>query len=101
MKASRNKGGWQGHNVESGWIMIFQYQVDLEGQPVEEREPTKFVRVLIAQLSEDDWSFSGRRGALRRTPTASILRSGAQKLLANPLYLDPTYVLRWRSDRSA
>lgn len=97
VKASRYEGGWQGHNIESGWIMIFQYQVDLETQPVEEREPTKFVRVLIAQLEEEDWGFSGRGAGSRRTITASILRSGMQKLLANPLYLDPTYERQRRS----
>lgn len=91
VKASRNDGGWQGHNVENGWICIFQYQVDRDVEPVEEREPTKFVRVLLAQLDEGDWSFSGRRETSRRTPTASILRSGKAKLLANPVYWDPTY----------
>lgn len=101
VKASRNKSGWQGHNVENGWIMVFQYRLDLQGEPVEKREPTQFVRVLIAQLSEEDWSFSGRAGTSRRTPTASIRRSGAEKLLANPIYLDPTYAPRGRSDRSA
>ncbi len=100
VKASRHKSGWQGHNVESGWIMIFQYQVDIKGEPVEDREPTTFVRVLIAQLGAEDWSFSGRVGASRRTPTASVLRSGVEKLLANPIYLDPTYVPRARSERS-
>ena len=99
VKASRNVSGWQGHNVESGWIMVFQYAVDLETEPVEERQPTKFVRVLIAQLSEGDWGFSGRRETSRRTPTASILRSGREKLLANPLYLDPTYEPRRQSAR--
>ena len=97
VKASRHDGGWQGHNIESGWIMIFQYKIDLETMPPEHREPTQFVRVLIAQLEEQDWSFSGRREGSRRTITASILRSGMQKLLSNPLYLDPTYVPRRRS----
>lgn len=97
VKASRHQGGWQGHNVESGWIMIFQYQVDLETTPVEEREPTRFARVLIAQLDESDWSFSGRREGSRRTITASIRRSGKEKLLANALYLDPTYEPRRRN----
>lgn len=99
VKASRNAGGWQGHNVESGWILIFHYQVDLEAEPVEDRQPTKFARVLLAQLDEVDWSFSGRREGSRRTITASILRSGMEKLLARPLYLDPTYVPRPRSGR--
>jgi hypothetical protein len=99
VKASRHESGWQGHNVESGWIMVFQYQVDLETEPIEYREPTKFVRVLIGQLEEEDWSFSGRREGSRRTITASILRSGMEKLLATPLYLDPTYEPRRRSAR--
>lgn len=101
VKASRYASGWQGHNIESGWIMVCQYQVDLETQPVEEREATRFVRVLIAQLDEADWSFSGRREGSRRTITASILRSGMEKLIANPLYLDPTYAPRRRSARKA
>jgi hypothetical protein len=99
VKASRHDGGWQGHNVESGWIMIFQYQVDLETAPMEDREPTRVVRVLLAQLDEDDWSFSGRREGSRRTITASIRRSGKEKLLANSLYVDPTYAPRSRSAR--
>ncbi len=99
VKASRNDGGWQGHNVEDGWICIFQYQIDSQTEPIEEREPTKFVRVLLAQLDESDWSFSGRRETSRRTPTASILRSGKEKLLSNPVYLDPTYEPRRRSGR--
>ncbi len=100
VKASRHES-WQGHNIESGWIMIFQHQVDTQTQPIENRQPTRFVRVLIAQLQEEDWSFSGRRGTSRRTPTASILRSGKEKLLANPLYLDPTYGPQPRSRQQA
>ena len=99
VKASRNVGGWQGHNVESGWIMIFQYEVDRVTEPVEDREATRFVRVLLAQLDETDWSFSGRREGSRRTITASILRSGMEKLEAGALYLDPTYVPARRSGR--
>jgi hypothetical protein len=99
VKASRHSSGWQGHNVESGWIMIFQYQLDIETQPMEQRDPTTFVRVLLAQLKETDWSFSGRGEGSRRTITASILRSGMEKLLATPLYLDPTYEPRRRSGR--
>jgi len=98
VKTSRNES-WQGHNVESGWICIFQYQVDIETMPIEERQPTKFARVLLAQLDEEDWGFSGRRGTSRRTPTASILRSGKEKLLSNPVYLDPTFEPRRRSGR--
>jgi hypothetical protein len=91
VKASRYPSGWQGHNVENGWIMIFQYKVDTETLPVENRAPTQFVRVLCAQLEEADWSFSGRSATSRRTITASILESGYEKLTLRPIYQDPTY----------
>lgn len=100
VKASRYASGWQGHNIESGWILIFQYEIDLETEPVQDRQPTRFVKVLIAQLDETDWSFSGRSETSRRTITASILRSGREKLLAKPLYLDPTYVPKRRSGKA-
>jgi len=96
VKASRYESGWQGHNIESGWIMIFQYKIDLETEPIEDRDPTKFERVLCARLDESDWSFSGRGAASRRTITASIRRSGTEKLAANPVYLDPVYASRRR-----
>lgn len=44
VKASRNQSGWQGHNVESGWLMIFQYRVIQNKTSVEETEPTTFER---------------------------------------------------------
>lgn len=99
VKASRWSNGWQGHNVENGWIMICQYNVDIDTMPVENRAPMRIDRILCAQLSEDDWSFSGRREGSRRTPTASIKKSGVAKLAANAVYLDPTYVPRPRPRR--
>lgn len=94
VKASRWSNGWQGHNVEDGWIMICQYFIDRDVQPIENRSPTRIDRVLCAQLIADDWSFSGRGETSRRTPTASIKRSGVTKLEANAVYLDPTYAPR-------
>lgn len=90
VKASRYSGGWQGHNPESGWIMIFQYSVDVKTNPVETRHPTVFARVLSAKLENSDWSYSGRRPGSRRTITASIIRSGLEKLTTNWIYEDPT-----------
>lgn len=86
VKASIQRGGWQGHNPERVWVMIFQYAVDTATEPVENRQPLVFLKVLAAQLEESDWSFSGRTGTSRRTPTASILKSGTQRLCANPIY---------------
>jgi hypothetical protein len=86
VKASLQKGGWQGHNPEKGWLMVFQYSIDIETEPKENRNPTEFVQVLAAELSDDDWSFSGRKGKSRRTITASINRQGMEKLRKNPIY---------------
>lgn len=91
VKASRNSGSWQGHNVEPGWLLVVQYAVDTKTEPVEERRPTTIVRVLTAKLDERDWGFSGRGTSSRRTPTASILQSGVAKLEAGAVYLDPSF----------
>ena len=66
--------------------MIFQYSIDIETEPKENRSPTEFVQVLAAELVDDDWSFSGRKGKSRRTITASINRQGMAKLRSNPIY---------------
>lgn len=101
VKASRWSNGWQGHNVEDGWILICQYFIDRDAQPIANRVPTRIDRVLCAQLEESDWSFSGRKEGSRRTPTAAIKRSGVEKLEANAIYLDPTYVPRPAAKRKA
>ena len=86
VKASLQKGGWQGHNPEKGWLMVFQYSMDIETEPKENRSPTEFVQVLAAELVDADWSFSGRKGQSRRTITASINRQGMEKLRSNAIY---------------
>ncbi len=93
VKASKQGGGWQGHNPEAGWLMVFRYTVDTRTEPVEAREPTQFVEVLAARLEEADWNFSGRSGASRRTITASINQNGMTKLRANPVYRHPDYAV--------
>lgn len=85
IKTSRQAGGWQGHNPEDVHIMVFRYTLD-GGE-------FRFVEVLAAKLTKNDWSFSGRKGASRRTPTASITASGVEKLRANPIYRDPAYAI--------
>ncbi|HHK60666.1 MAG TPA: hypothetical protein ENJ73_02940 [Desulfobacterales bacterium] len=94
IKASKQKGGWQGHNPESGWLMVFRYVVDKDTLPAEERTPTQFVQILAARLEIEDWSFSGRVGRSRRTITASITASGMHKLRSNPVYQHPDYVVK-------
>ena len=86
VKTSRFKSGWQGHNAEAGWILIFQVDVDIETMPIYNRRPTEVVRVMIARLELSDWTFSGRSETSRRTPTASINPSGKAKLEAGAVY---------------
>ena len=87
VKSSIQKGGWQGHNPEECWLMVFRYVVGQ--QKNDEVIPLTFVEVLCARLAKSDWSFSGRKGSSRRTPTAAITASGVEKLRANFLYRLP------------
>lgn len=86
VKVSSSPTSWQGHNPETGWIMVVQISVDRITAPVYDRNPTSVERVLIGQLSDDDWTYSGRSGISRRTPTASINRIGRDKLLKSVVY---------------
>lgn len=87
VKASIQKGEWQGHNPEDCWLMIFRYAVGKQtyGKVI----PLTFVEILCAKLTKSDWSFSGRKGASRRTPTASVTTRGVEKLRQNFLYRVP------------
>jgi hypothetical protein len=87
VKCSIQKGGWQGHNPEESWVMIFRYAVGKQknGTVVS----LTFTEVLCAKLLKSDWSFSGRKGDSRRTPTASITKMGVEKLRGNFIYRIP------------
>lgn len=87
VKCSIQKGGWQGHNPEDCWLMVFRYVVG--AQEGGESAPLTFIEILCAKLKRSNWSFSGRKGSSRRTPTASITTSGVQKLRENFLYRLP------------
>lgn len=88
VKASRHVSGWQGHNPEDVWLMVFVFDanssrdVALGIAP----KPFSFVRVLGARLTKDDWKFSGRSETSRRTITASVTRSGFEKMGASLIY---------------
>lgn len=86
VKASRSSNSYQGHNVESGWLMVLRFAIDDSSEPVYERGPTTVVAVMLANLTEADWNFSGRAPRSRRTPTASVNRIGLQKLRAGTVY---------------
>lgn len=88
-KCSMQNGGWQAHNNESAWFIVFRYTRGDPENSIEEMEPIRFVQVLAANLDLDDWSHSGRSDDSRRTITSSIVASGMHKLRSNPIYEDP------------
>ena len=93
VKASRYGTGWQGHNPEDTWLMVFVFG---SSRPVDLRvmargavgglRPFRFRRVLGARLEESDWNFSGRGAESRRTITASVVPSGYDKMAKNWIY---------------
>jgi hypothetical protein len=88
IKSSRHTSGWQGHNAEDAWLMVFVFDANsardasLEIEP----KPFRFVKVVGAQLAKSDWAFAGRSETSRRTITASVTRSGFEKMEANWIY---------------
>lgn len=87
VKASIQRGGWQGHNPEDCWLMLFRYTAGASDG--EQWVSLRFTEILCAELRKDDWSYSGRKGDSRRTPTASVTASGVEKLRANFIYRLP------------
>ena len=93
VKGSWRKSGWQGHNAEDAWLMVFVFDAnsardaDLEVPP----KPFRFVKVVGAQLTKSDWAFSGRSETSRRTITASVTRAGYE----NGSELDLSLRIKW------
>lgn len=88
VKASRYLRGWQGHNAEESWLMVFVFDCNRPrdtAQGVSPR-PFSFVKVVGAQLEESDWKFAGRSATSRRTITATVTPTGYAKMEANWLY---------------
>lgn len=91
IKGSRYLKGWQGHNAEDAWLMVFCFDSsrptdDAKGVPP---RPFEYLKVVGAQLEQSDWNFSGRSATSRRTITASVNASGYEKMMANWLYKSP------------
>ena len=88
IKGSRNRSGWQKHNAENVWLMVFVFDSNTQRDQSLgiEPKPFRFVKVLGAQFSCADWSESGRSSTSLRTPTASVLKSGYTKMAQNWIY---------------
>ncbi|MEA5623863.1 hypothetical protein [Nostoc sp. UHCC 0251] len=91
VKASRYQSGWQGHNPEDTWLMIFVFDSNRPSDAVQgiQPKPFRFIKVVGASLTKNDWSFSGRSEISRRTITASVTKSGYQKMMSNWIYKIP------------
>ena len=92
IKASRHGGGWQGHNAEDVWLMVFVFDANTARDAARgiAPKPFRFVEVVGAQLEKSDWAFSGRSATSRRTITASVTRTGFEKMEANWIYRAPS-----------
>jgi hypothetical protein len=86
VKASRYLQGWQGHNAEDVWLMVFVFQSGRFNPKVNKQVGFKFLIVAGALLTKADWLFSGRSETSRRTITASVTKAGAQRMMANWIY---------------
>ena len=91
IETSRHLSGWQGHNAEDVWLMVFVFDANTSKDKVSgiSDKPFRFLKVYGAQLQKSDWTFSGRSATSRRTITASINRDGFDKMKANWIYKDP------------
>lgn len=91
VKASRYESGWQGHNPEDVWLMVFVFESNGprdKGRGIK-RKPFRFLKVVGARLKKRDWLFAGRSETSRRTITASVTKSGFTKMEANWIYKAP------------
>lgn len=88
IKGSRHTSGWQGHNAEDAWLMVFVFDSNTarDGAAGISAKPFRFVKVVGAQLEKSDWKFSGRSETSRRTITASVTGEGRAKMEANWIY---------------
>jgi hypothetical protein len=86
VKASRRLSGWQGHNAEDVWLMVFVFQSGRFNPKLAKQVGFKFLFVAGALLTKDDWRFSGRSAKSRRTITASVTKAGFERMMANWIY---------------
>ncbi len=91
IKASRYLKGWQGHNPEDVWLMVFVFDSNrpIDASTGVKPKPFRFLHVLGALIDKDDWQFAGRSKSSRRTITAAVLPTGYAKMAANWIYRDP------------
>lgn len=89
VKASRYDRGWQGHNPEEVFLMVFVFEANGPRDDFQAivAKPFRFKMVVGAELTHSDWKFAGRSAESRRTITASVTTSGYKKMISNWIYL--------------
>lgn len=90
VKGSRYLRGWQGHNPEECFLLVFVFD---SNRPIDRSKgvsprPFSFIKVVGGKLEKNDWQFAGRSATSRRTITATVLPSGCEKMEANWVYRD-------------
>lgn len=90
VKASRYLRGWQGHNPEECFLLVFVFDSNRPSDKAKgvDARPFSFIKVVGAKLEKVDWQFAGRSTTSRRTITAAVLPSGCEKMEANWVYRD-------------
>ena len=90
LKASRHASGWQGHNPEDVWLMVFVFDSNTSNDAAKNIASKSFTfqAVYAAKLTKKDWAFSGRSATSRRTIPASVTQGGVRKMKANWVYED-------------
>ena len=91
VKGSRYLKGWQGHNAEDAWLMVFCFE---SGRPTDAVKniapmPFRYLMVVGAELKQSDWTFAGRSETSRRTITAAVNGTGYRKMMSNWIYKAP------------
>ncbi len=88
IKGSRHSSGWQGHNPEAVWLLVFHFDSNTssDSRKAIRPKPFTFLGGYGAKLEKDDWNFSGRSETSRRTITASVNQKGISKMKANWIY---------------
>ena len=88
IKGSRRPSGWQGHNPEDVWLMVFHFDSNTAADEIKgiAPKPFQFRGVYGAKLEKADWNFSGRSANSRRTITASVNKAGCTKMKDNWIY---------------
>ena len=85
IKSTRKKGGAvDTHGARDQWMCVFVYETDHESEPAGSRKPMRFTEVYLANVSQSDFR-KNPRGELG-TRTATLDRSGVQKLRKNWIY---------------